>query len=81
MMKLFPFLLGVSDAVEELVVCFLLEFELRHQFLVHQGVICHLLLDQLISHMVKLQLVKSPLGGSSVGRPDGLIEVPLLLQQ
>lgn len=29
MMKLFPFLLGVPDAVEELVVCFLLEFELR----------------------------------------------------
>lgn len=29
MMKLFPFLLGVPDAVEEQVVCFLLEFELR----------------------------------------------------
>ena len=45
MMKLLPFLLGVPDAVEQLVVCFLLEFELRQQFLVHQGVIRDLLLD------------------------------------
>lgn len=61
--------------------CFLLEFELRQQVLVHQGVIRDLLLDQLISHVVKLQLVERALGGSSVSRPDGLIEVPLLLQQ
>ena len=30
MMKLFPFLLGVPDAVEKLVVRLLLEFKLRH---------------------------------------------------
>jgi hypothetical protein len=57
MMKLLPFLFGVSDAIEQLIVRLLLEFKLRQQFLVHQGVISDLLLYLLISHVVKLQLV------------------------
>ena len=78
-LELISFIPGVSDSVQQLVVCALLKFELGEELLVHHDVVCNFLLNQIVSHVMKLELIEGALVCTAVGFSDLLIQISLFL--